>query len=262
MRRPDLLKPGHRGMRWGVVLGVLLGLLVFAPARWLADGVNAASRGRVQLRDAQGTVWRGHAQWVLTSGAGGQDALALPERVHWQVFVKPNASLWLQLQVAGSTPEPIGLAWTPRWSGTTVRLTSAHSVWPAQWLAGLGAPWNTMGLTGQMHLRLHQLQWSWQGQQGVLSGQAELECQDMASALSTVQPLGSYTLQWQGGDKPTLQLRTVQGKLRLQGTGSWGPQGFRFEGLARSESENDSALRNLLGVLGQRRGNTTVLRWG
>jgi len=262
MQRPDLLQPGQRGMRWGMVLGVLLGLLLFAPARWLADAVDAVSRGRVQLRDAQGTLWRGNAQWVLTSGAGGRDALALPQRLHWRLSPQWDASMVLQLQVAGSTPEPISLALAPSWSGFSLRLTSAHSVWPSQWLAGLGAPWNTMGLSGQMHLRLHQLQWSWQGQQGVLSGQAELECKDMASALSTVQPLGSYTLQLQGGQAPMLQLRTAQGKLRLHGTGSWGPQGFRFEGLARSESENDSALRNLLGVLGQRRGNTTVLRWG
>ncbi|NDC61362.1 MAG: type II secretion system protein N, partial [Betaproteobacteria bacterium] len=58
------LKPGQRGMRWGVWLGIWLGVVVFAPARWLALGVDAASQGRVQLRDAQGTLWRGHAQWV------------------------------------------------------------------------------------------------------------------------------------------------------------------------------------------------------
>ena len=69
---------------WGMALGLLLAGVLHAPAQWLATGVNAASRGHVQLRDAQGTVWRGNAQWVLTSGPGGQDALALPQRLHWQ----------------------------------------------------------------------------------------------------------------------------------------------------------------------------------
>ncbi|NBX56615.1 MAG: type II secretion system protein N [Betaproteobacteria bacterium] len=256
------LKPGQRGMRWGVWLGIWLGVVVFAPARWLALGVDAASQGRVQLRDAQGTLWRGHAQWVLTSGPGGQDALALPERLHWRLAPQWHASLVLRLQVAGSTPEPIELSLTPSLQGLQLRLTSAHSVWPAQWLSGLGAPWNTMNLTGQMHLRSQGLLWTWQGWRGQLSGQAQLDLIDMASALSTVQPLGSYSLQLQGGEVPTVLLKTQQGKLRLQGSGVWQPQGFRFEGLARSDSDNDSALRTLLGVLGQRNGNTTVLRWG
>jgi general secretion pathway protein N len=262
MPHPDTLKLGQRGMRWGVGVGLCLGVLLFAPARWLADGVETASRGRVQLRDAQGTVWRGHAQWVLTSGAGGQDALALPERLHWRLSPQWNASMVLQLRVAGSTPEAMELAVAPSLAGFELRVSPGRSVWPAQWLAGLGAPWNTMGLTGQMHLRSQGLLWTWQGQQGQFTGQAQLELKDMASALSTVQPLGTYTLQWQGGDTPTVQLTTQQGKLRLQGTGVWRPQGFRFEGMARAESDNDSALRNLLGVLGQRSGNTTVLRWG
>jgi len=262
MRHPDSPQLDTSGMRWGVGLGVLAGLLAFAPARWLADGVDAASRGRVQLRDAQGTVWRGNAQWVLTSGAGGQDAMALPTRLHWRLLPQWDASLVLQLQVAGSTPAAVELALTPSGSGLQLKLTSAHSVWPAQWLAGLGAPWNTMGLTGQMHLRSQGLQWTWHGQGGQLSGQAQLEMKHMASALSTIQPLGTYTFQLQGGEAPTVQLSTQEGKLRLQGTGVWRPQGFRFEGLARSESDNDSALRTLLGVLGQRSGNTTVLRWG
>jgi hypothetical protein len=35
-----------------------------------------------------------------------------------------------------------------------------------------------------------------------------------------------------------------------------------FEGQGQASTGSEAALANLLGVLGQRQGNTTVLRWG
>jgi hypothetical protein len=37
---------------------------------------------------------------------------------------------------------------------------------------------------------------------------------------------------------------------------------LKFEGEARANTGHETALANLLGVLGQRVGNRTVLRWG
>jgi general secretion pathway protein N len=137
----------NRYSTWGMALGLLLAVVLHAPAQWLASGVNAASRGHVQLRDAQGTVWQGHAQWVLTSGPGGQDALALPQRLHWQWRPQWNG-LELTLNAACCTPQPLMLKLQPVWLGLQVSLVSPRSVWPAQWLSGLGAPWNTLALNG------------------------------------------------------------------------------------------------------------------
>ena len=137
---------------WGMALGLLLAVVLHAPAQWLASGVNAASRGHVQLRDAQGTVWRGDAQWVLTSGPGGQDALALPQRLHWQLRPQWNG-LQLTLDAACCTPQPVLLQLQPVWLGLQVSLVSPRSVWPAQWLSGLGAPWNTLALNGVLDCR-------------------------------------------------------------------------------------------------------------
>ena len=108
---------------WGMALGLLLAVVLHAPAQWLASGVNAASRGHVQLRDAQGTVWQGHAQWVLTSGPGGQDALALPQRLHWQLRPQWNG-LQLTLNAACCTPQPVLLQLQPVWLGLQVSLVS------------------------------------------------------------------------------------------------------------------------------------------
>jgi general secretion pathway protein N len=249
---------------WGMALGLLLAGVLHAPAQWLATGVNAASRGHVQLRDAQGTVWRGNAQWVLTSGPGGQDALALPQRLHWQ-WQPQWSGLLLQLKADCCTPEPMLLSLQPQWLGVRVSLTSPRSVWPAQWLSGLGAPWNTLALAGVLQLHSENISWSWRSQAagwGAFSGSAELQLRQLTSGLSTIKPLGSYSLRLQGGDVPSLVLSTTDGPLLMQGRGAFGARGFSFEGQARANTGFESALANLLGVLGQRVGNHTVLRWG
>ena len=81
MSRSSPLPPTKRWARLGVAVGALSALVLWAPAQWLANAVSSLSGERVQLRSPQGTVWRGSAQWVLTSGPGGQDALALPQRL-------------------------------------------------------------------------------------------------------------------------------------------------------------------------------------
>jgi general secretion pathway protein N len=153
----------------------------------------------------------------------------------------------------------------PQWLGWQISLSSPRSVWPAQWLSGLGAPWNTLALTGVLQLHSQHISWSWRSQaadSGTLSGSAELQLLQLSSGLSTIKPLGSYTLNLQGGDVPSLVLATTDGPLLIQGRGAMGARGFSFEGEARANTGFESALANLLGVLGQRLGNRTVLRWG
>jgi general secretion pathway protein N len=129
-----------------------------------------------------------------------------------------------------------------------------------------------MALQGQLVLRSQALVWrSTTGTsttaktpvpQGLPEGLAELKLENMSSGLSTLKPLGSYQLTWQGGESPRLTLQTTQGDLLLQGAGAWRERGFVFEGEASAKPGHEAALSNLLGVLGQRSGNRTVLRWG
>lgn len=248
---------------WGLMAGCLSALLLFAPAQWLADALHALSQGHVQLRDARGTVWTGNAQWVLTSGAGGQDALALPMRVHWQL--RPDwQGLQLQIKADCCTPQPVQLRMKMVWLGVQLALSSPNSTWPAQWLAGLGAPWNTLAMEGELKLQSDELTWTWRQQDphALLSGSAQLQLHQLSSGLSTVKPLGSYRLSLQGGEPPGVVLITTEGSLLIQGRGAWSQTGLKFEGEARANTGYESALANLLGVLGQRIGNRTVLRWG
>jgi general secretion pathway protein N len=78
--------------------------------------------------------------------------------------------------------------------------------------------------------------------------------------LSTVAPLGSYRLQIMGaGDTARVQLDTLRGPLRLQGSGSVRGGRVSFKGTASAEPEMRPALIGLIGVLGRRVGDEAVL---
>ena len=247
---------------WALLCGGLLALLWFAPAQWLAQAVQSLSYQHVQLRQVRGTVWNGSAQWVLASGNGGREALALPQRVHWQLRPLWNAGLSLDLQADCCTSQTVQLQLHADWQGLKIELTRADSVWPVQWLSGLGAPWNTMDLQGLLALHSRQLQGRWSGSEWQFSGQASLELRELSSSLSSLKPLGTYVLQLQAGAAPVLTLYTRDGRLLLEGQGSWQSGRFRFTGEARALPGHESALNNLLGVLGQRAGDKTILKLG
>ena len=86
-----LLKSRGAATRWavfGIVVGVLAGVVAFAPAAWLAGAIASATSQHLLLADARGTVWSGSAVVVLTGGPGSRDASALPGRLDWTVGLK------------------------------------------------------------------------------------------------------------------------------------------------------------------------------
>jgi len=254
--------PTPRRLLWAWLCGGLVALLWIAPAQWLAQAVQHLSRQHVQLRQVRGTVWNGSAQWVLASGNGGREALALPQRLHWQLRPLWNAGVSLDLQADCCTAPSVHLQLHADWQGLTLALTRADSVWPAQWLSGLGAPWNSMDLQGQLALHSRDMQARWSGGEWQLSGEASLELRELSSSLSTLKPLGTYVLQLQAGTAPVLTLNTREGRLLLEGRGSWQAGRFSFLGEAQAKPGFESALNNLLGVLGQRAGDKTILKLG
>jgi len=247
---------------WGLLLGALAGLVWQAPAAWLASVVQSLSQDKLQLRQPQGTVWHGSAQWILASGAEGVDALALPQRLSWRIQPQADASVRVELTLPCCAAQALNIWLRPQWGGATLELGNATSEWPLAWLDGLGAPWNTMALEGQARLHTQDLRWQWGAQGGQLQGQAQMQLLSVSSRLSTLRPLGSYALDLQGGPTPQFQLSTLNGQLQLSGKGDWRTKGLHFEGMAQAQTGSEVALASLLGVLGQRQGNTTVLRWG
>ena len=246
----------------GALLGGLPALVLFAPAQWLASGVQRASSGQLQLAQARGTVWNGSAQLVLTGGQSSQDAAALPGRLDWQLRPTWSGGVRALVRAACCTPAPLRLHLQPRWGGARLRVADGSSQWPAALLTGLGTPWNTLQLQGRLALQTLGLNAEWASGRMLLAGQLRLDALSVSTRLSTLKPMGSYRLLLQGGSAPTLQLTTLDGALQMHGSGQWVGQRLRFEGEATAAPEREAALSNLLNIIGRRRGARSLITLG
>lgn len=253
---------------WGAVSGTLLGIVAFAPAAWLGAAVRAASAGHLLLTDTSGSVWRGQARLTLTGGAGSRDVLTLPGRLGWRVSFS-GAAVELTLEQPCCLAQPLRVRVEPGFGRWAVELPSAPGgigQWPADWLAALGTPWNTLQLSGAVRLatpglRLEQVQGRWR-----MDGAITAEFEQMASRVSTLPRLGSYRVALRGGgatgESATVALSTSAGPLLLAGDGQWSGARLRFRGEARAAEGSEAALQNLLNLLGRRDGARAILSIG
>ena len=262
--------------RWallGALLGGLIAAVVYAPAAWLANTVQDATGGRLLLADARGTVWNGSAVMVLTGGAGSRDASALPGRLNWTLGLD-GAALALRARHLCCINGELKMRVEPGLGRLRLELLSAGGAgaagtslgqWPAAWLTGLGTPWNTLQPAGTLALASNgfaadSVQGRW-----IFSGRLELELRNLSSSLSTLEELGSYRLSLQGderGDAAQLQLSTTSGALQLAGSGQWAASKLRFNGQASAAPGSESALGNLLNIIGRRQGALSLISIG
>jgi general secretion pathway protein N len=230
---------------------VALTVLAFLPASWMTVLLERQTAGRLTLGDAQGTLWRGTA--FIGGAPSGKDPVTplLPGRFSWQLsplVVLGQVDLRLENAAVLSQPVTVKGSWT-QW-----QLAAGVIALPAERLAGLGAPLNTIAPSGQMRLTWGPLLLARQGQKLDLNGSMTLDIQDVASRLSPIKPLGAYqmTMDWRG-QTAQLVLRTVKGPMLLKGAGALAQGRFQFSGTARAEPGQEEQLANLLNLLGQRR---------
>lgn len=263
---PSRRTPAHSGAPWrwafvGLLLGLLPTVALQAPAHWLGTALARASQGQVLLMDARGTLWNGSALLQLTGGSGSRDALTLPGRVHWRL--RPA---WIglrgELGADCCTSTPVRVAAWPRWNAGELQVQDSQSHWPAALLAGLGTPWNTVQLQGQLALSTTDLSLAWARGRMELGGQLQLDLLGMSSRLSTLHPIGSYRVTVQGGEATRLTLSTLSGALQLSGSGHWVGQRLRFTGEATAAAGSEAVLANLLNIIGRRSGARSVITIG
>ncbi len=258
---------GTRRGPWAwFVAGTLVGVLAVAlhqwPAQWLASVVRQLSEGRVQLVEAQGTLWEGSAYLALGSGSDSTTTLAWSQRLHWRLSPLGLTGWHLRLR---PEREPQAWSWRLQWqpSGWGLQLSDVDWRLPTAWLAGLGAPWNTVQADGVMRLRSQNWQWQAGLDAPAASGQITLNLEGFATRLSSLRPLGDYQLKLLGAPQPRVELSTIQGHLRMSGQGQWHKGRLQFQGEAWADQPQDeTALANLLGVLGPRTGSRTLLKVG
>jgi len=233
------------------VVTVALTVLTFCPAAWMAAVVESQTGGRLTLGDAQGTLWNGSA--FIGGAPSGADPVTplLPGRFEWRLsplVLLGQVDATVRNDEALSQPVTITGSWY-QWqvSGAAVSL-------PAERLAGLGAPLNTIQPSGQMQLSWSPLQIVRQGNNVAVSGTATLRMDDIASRLSPIKPLGAYQLimDWRG-QQAQLALSTLKGPMLLSGKGMLANGRLQFSGKAEAEAGQEERLANLLNLLGQRR---------
>ena len=262
--------------RWawaGALCGVLLGAVWCAPASLAASALSSATKGHLQLSDVRGSVWSGSALLVFAGGEGSRDAMTLPSRLHWQTGWS-GRSLRLSASQDCCINNKLELNITPGWREVSVTVLDVGQEagqtagdwqlrWPAALLAGLGTPWNTLELSGQMRLRTQSLTLHWGREGWNQQGMAQADLLDISSRVSTIAPLGSYRLSMIGASEGgTLQLLTLSGALRLEGSGQISAKTTNFRGSATAEPGREAALDNLLNIIGQRQGARSVISLG
>jgi len=252
------------GRRWavlGVLIGALLALSVYAPARWLAAGLAQWSEGHLQLVNARGTVWNGTAGLVFASGAGGAESISLPGTLDWTL--RPHwDGVAAALHIPCCAQQALQFKARPRPSGLELEWRDGQSRWPAALLSGFGAPWNTLKPEGVLDISMQAFAMQWRGPQLALAGRATLDATDISSSLSTLKPMGSYRITLQGGPAPTLLLTTREGSLQLSGSGRWNGSALRFDGEASAAPGREDALSNLLNIIGRREGARSLITLG
>jgi general secretion pathway protein N len=263
-----------RGAAWrwavaGAIVGAIGGLVVFAPAAWLAAAVASGTGERLLLTDARGTLWSGSALPVLTGGPGSRDASALPGRLEWNLAWR-GLGAELRARQACCLRGEVRALIRPGFGRLSVQVLPAESTtigqWPAGWLAGLGTPWNTLQLGGTLRLTSPGLTVEWVQGRVRFSGEAALDVANASSRVATLDTLGSYRLTLRGnaasGDAASVSLITVDGALRLSGQGEWTGTGLRFRGEAQAAEGSETALNNLLNIIGRRQGARSVISIG
>ncbi len=259
-------------LRWGIagaIVGLIVGVIAFAPAAWLANAVASGTDGRLLLADARGTVWSGSATLVLTGGPDSRDARSLPGRMSWTMGLDGTA-LRLRARHACCLNGTVSLLLRPglgRLRATLVPPADGWvGQWPSAWLGGLGTPFNTLQLGGAMRLVTRGVSFETVRGRWSVDGRIDLELLGVSSSISTLPTLGSYRLTLAGdADSPgtaSLSLTTLEGALQLDGSGSWGAAGVRFRGEGSAAPGNETALSNLLNIIGRRDGARTVISIG
>jgi general secretion pathway protein N len=233
------------------IASVAFTALAFCPAAWMSSLLEKQTAGRLTLGDPQGTLWRGSA--FVGGAPSGADAVAplLPGRFAWTLspsVLLGRVDAWLENPSALSQPVHVTGSWY-QW-----HISPAAIVLPAERLAALGAPLNTIQPSGEMRLSWGPLQVARQGQQIGMTGSMTLQMDDIASRLSPIRPLGAYSLKldWRG-EHAQLTLNTVKGPMLLSGTGTLTNGRLQFSGQAEAEAGQEEMLANLLNLLGQRR---------
>jgi general secretion pathway protein N len=267
MRSATPLKPMLRHPGWLLAaVSLLAGLLVVSlslPVNYLTGAVERLTGHRLRLDSATGTIWSGQAVLTLVPSHQAHDARRLPGVFSWQVH---PLSMWRgDLEIEWHNQTVLDHPLLTVLGVNRIRVSSGQATVPAEILAGLGAPWNTVGPGGTLAL-------SWGAfdstNRTTQPGAMTLRWTGASSRLTPVSPLGDYQLQasgWSAGAR--IGLETLSGPMEVQGNGTITASGeLRFSGRAHARDNTDERTTNqvnsVISLFGPHHGDEVAINIG
>jgi general secretion pathway protein N len=221
----------------------LAALAIMLPAAWVSYAVDRASAHKLQLRSPGGSLWSGTGRLHAVPHTGAPVELGeLRWRTAWPALFTGKLAADVSLGEAARTTR---VELTP--GGTTIR--NLDLVLPARAIASLAPGLEALGPQGTLRIRTE----NQRIEAGSVLGQAELEWRRVRLARAPGLDLGSHVARLRGGgNKVDIELATLEGPLRLSGSGAWTPAaGLTLSGVAEHDAQQPPALATFLaGVCG------------
>lgn len=221
-------------------------LAALAPATLIDARLQRMGEGTLRLAEARGSLWSG-AGWIEVRDAHGKAGIA--RRLAWRVLPESLLRGRLVAEVEldqAARPFPVTL------SPSRLEIGALRVRLPAAAL-GLGMPrLGPLRLTGEVLVDVADLSF----ERGRIDGAAMLQWRAAGSSMTPVSPLGDYEVRI-SADGPAVHaaLRTLEGPLRLEGSGTWtrgGPPEFIVTALVATAQQ--AQLAPLLRLIAVERG--------
>jgi general secretion pathway protein N len=216
----------------GIVYAAVLVALL--PASVLSGAIERATKGRLSLRDPQGTAWDGSARLYARQTSG---ALVDLGALRW----KANAGSLFRGSLAAEVTKGDGRRIANvRLSPATLTLQGLDVQFPGSVLAGVDPVLATLGPEGQVRVRSDELRI----EAHAILGLAEVELRGVRLARAKHIDFGSHLVRLRGGgEKVGIELGTLSGPLQLKGGGTWDRRGaLDFSGSAQASNPDLAAF--------------------
>ena len=187
-------------------------VIATAPATMVDAILRDASAGRMRLAEARGTLWAGTGQIELLD-AGRKTGIARHLGWHFQPAWLLRGRLVCAVEL-GTGAQRFAVMIFPN----RIELAAAEISLPAT-ILGVAVPeLAPLGLGGDLRVHVTGLVI----RRGRLQANATVQWRAASSAHAPVSPLGDYELRFENsGTAVKADLRTLEGPLQLDGSGSW-----------------------------------------
>jgi hypothetical protein len=233
----------------------LAALLAMFPASWVSDALERASGHRLLLRAPEGTLWSGRARVYARDRSGPPLELGeLRWKTAWRALLAAKLASDLAFRDAAQSMHvelsPAGL--------------SVHGLdlaLPGGVLASFVPGLDTFGPGGELRVRSDNLRIDGDS----VFGAAEVQWRQVRMSRAPGLDLGSHVARLRGaGSRVDIDLGTLEGSLRLNGSGSWSREtGLKMTGSGEHPAQAPAELPQLLrGVCPEYRNNRCGFRFG